>query len=46
LKTKTAQTQIELTGDKDDKHPFRKKQQKTTSGESFKEKDKEKSDGT
>jgi len=32
---RVAQTQIELTNDKDDKDPFHKKQQKAVSGESF-----------
>lgn len=39
MKKKTAETEAELTNKKDDKHPFRKKQQKAISGESFKEKD-------
>jgi len=33
MQKKTGKTQAELTEDKDDKNPFRKKQQKALSGE-------------
>jgi len=36
--SKKKQEQGELTGDEKDKHPFRRKQQKTASSKNFKEK--------